>query len=113
MAYYLMLTKLTERGRKSLREHPERCQELNREIESMMDGVKVTAQWFLLGPYDFASIIQAPDNWNMSFIAMEIGSRGTVETLTMPAMRVEDFISFMRAEDKVSHIRHHHGILGD
>ena len=39
MAYYLMMTKLTERGRKSLREHPERVQEVNREIEGMMDGV--------------------------------------------------------------------------
>jgi uncharacterized protein with GYD domain len=108
MPYYLMLTKLTERGRKTIREHPERIQEVNREVERMVDGVRVLSQWFLLGPYDFATVIQAPDNWNASYIAMEMGSRGTVETLTMPALRIEDFVGFMKAEDKAAHIREHH-----
>ena len=36
-------------------------------------------QWFLLDLYDFATIIQASDNWSANFIAMEMGSRGTVE----------------------------------
>ena len=96
MAYYLMLTKLTEQGRRTIRDNPARIQEVNHEIEGMAPNVKVTAQWFLLGPYDFASIIDAPDNWNMSKIAMELGARGTVETLTMPALRIEDFITFMQ-----------------
>ena len=107
MPHYLMLTKLTERGRKTVREHPERVQEVNQEVERMVQGVKVMQQWFLLGPYDFATMIQAPDNWNASFIAMEMGSRGTVETITMPAMRIEDFVTFMKAEDKATHIRVH------
>ena len=96
MAYYLMLSKLTERGRRTIRDNPARIQEVNREIEGMASNTKVTAQWFLLGPYDFATIIEAPDNWNMSKIAMELGARGTVETLTMPALRIEDFITFMQ-----------------
>ena len=107
MPHYLMLAKLTERGRKTIREHPERVEEVNREVERMVQGVHVLHQWFLLGPYDFATIIQAPDNWNASFIAMEMGSRGTVETLTMPAMNIEHFVTFMKAEDKAAHIREH------
>ena len=97
MAYYLMLSKLTERGRRTIRDNPARIQEVNREVEGMGSNVKVTAQWFLLGPYDFATIIEASDNWNMSKIAMELGARGTVETLTMPALRTEDFITFMQS----------------
>lgn len=96
MAYYLMLTKLTERGRRTVRDNPARIQEVNREVEGMAPNAKVVAQWFLLGPYDFATIIEAPDNWNMSKIAIELGIRGTVETLTMPALRVEDFVTFMQ-----------------
>jgi uncharacterized protein with GYD domain len=103
-----MLTKLTERGRKTIREHPERVQEVNREIEHIGTGARVTAQWALLGPYDFATIVFAPDNWCMSYIALELGARGTVETLTMPALRVEDFVSFMQAEDKATHQTHEH-----
>ena len=107
MPHYLMLTKLTERGRKRVREHPERVEEVNREVERMVQGVKVLEQWFLLGPYDFATMIQAPDNWSASFIAMEMGSRGTVETVTMPAMAMDHFTTFMKAEDKAAHIREH------
>ena len=107
MPHYLMLTTLTERGRKTVREHPERIEEVNREVERMVQGVHVLQQWFLLGPYDFATIVQAPDNWSASFIAMEMGSRGTVETVTMPAMRMDDFVTFMKAEDKAAHIREH------
>lgn len=108
MPYYLMLTKLTERGRKTIREHPERILEVNREVESMGAEAKVVSQWSLLGPYDFATIVYAPDNWCMSFVALDLGSRGTVETLTMPALRIEDFISFMKAEDKAAHRAHEH-----
>ena len=106
MPYYLMLTKLTERGRKTIREHPERVQEVNREVEGMGTGAKVISQWSLLGPYDFATMLFAPDNWCMSFVALELGRRGTVETLTMPALRIEDFVSFMKAEDKLTHLTH-------
>lgn len=108
MPYYLMLSKLTERGRKTIREHPERIQEVNQEVESMAASAQVISQWALLGPYDFATIVYAPDNWSMSYVAMELGARGTVETLSMPALRVEDFISFMKAEDKAAHIIHEH-----
>jgi uncharacterized protein with GYD domain len=100
MAYYLMLSKLTDRGRKTVNENPGRIREVNQEVESMAPNAKVVAQWFLLGPYDFASIIEAPDNWNMSTIALELGARGTIETLTMPALRIEDFISFMESRER-------------
>ena len=105
MPYYLMLTKLTDAGRKTIREHPEPVEEINREIEQMAPDARVVSQWFLLGPYDFASIVQAPDNWHMSFIAMELGSRGILETLTMPALQIQDFITFMKAEGQVAYRR--------
>lgn len=94
MPYYLMLTKLTEKGRKSVRDNPERIKEVNKEVEDM--GVKIVAQYALLGPYDFATILEANDNWEMSKVAIELGARGTLETLSMPALRVDDFISFVR-----------------
>jgi len=36
MSHYLTLIKLTERGRKTVREHPERVEEINREVERMV-----------------------------------------------------------------------------
>jgi len=53
-------------------------------------GVKILAQYALLGPYDFINILEAPDNKAISRVAIELGSRGTLQTMTMTAMSVED-----------------------
>ncbi|MCK4369151.1 MAG: GYD domain-containing protein [Dehalococcoidales bacterium] len=98
MAYYLMLTRLTDHGRKTIRSKPSRLKEVNREVEAM--GVKIIAQYFLLGIYDFVNILSAPDNWNVSRVAMELGARGTLETITMPAMPIDEFIRYMETLDK-------------
>jgi uncharacterized protein with GYD domain len=98
MAYYLMLTRLTDQGRKTIRSKPSRLKEVNREVEAM--GVKIIAQYFLLGIYDFANILSAPDHWNVSRVAMELGARGTLETITMPAMPVDEFVRYMETLDK-------------
>ncbi|HEY50348.1 MAG TPA: GYD domain-containing protein [Dehalococcoidia bacterium] len=88
MAVYVMLTTLTDEGRKTLKANPKRLQEVNKEVESM--GVKILAQYALLGPYDFINILEAPDNKAVSKVAIELGSRGTLQTMTMSAMSVED-----------------------
>jgi uncharacterized protein with GYD domain len=88
MGYYVMLTKLTDEGRKTIKSNPKRIQEVNKEVEAM--GVKILCQYFLLGPYDFVNILEAPDNKTMSKVALELGARGTVETMTMAAMPVDE-----------------------
>ena len=57
MAKFVMLTTLTDEGRKTLRDKPERLREVNREVEAM--GAKVLVQYALLGPYDFINILEA------------------------------------------------------
>jgi len=91
MATYVMLTTLTEGGRKSIKQNPRRIQEVNKEVEAM--GVKIVAQYSLLGPYDFVNILEAPDNTTISKVAMELGSRGTLQTMTMAAMTLDEFIA--------------------
>lgn len=48
---YIMLSTLTDEGRKTLKMRPERIKEVNKEIDEM--GVKVLSQYAVLGPYDF------------------------------------------------------------
>ena len=91
MAIYVMLTSLTDEGRKTVRESPERIKEVNHEVEAM--GAKILAQYALLGPYDFINILEAPDNKVITKIAMELSSRGTLHTMTMAAMTLDEFIS--------------------
>lgn len=90
MAVYVMLTTLTDQGRRTVKGNPERIKEVNKEVEAM--GVKILAQYALLGPYDFVNILEAPDDKTISKVAVEIGSRGTLQTLSMAAMTLDEFI---------------------
>ena len=58
MAKFVMLTNLTDEGRKTIKENPGRIKEVNKEVEAM--GAKILAQYGLLGPYDFVNIIEPP-----------------------------------------------------
>ena len=90
MAVYVMLTTLTNEGRKTLKEKPERIREVNKEVEDM--GAKLLSQYAVMGPYDFVNILEASDNETMARIAVELGARGTLQTMTLAAIPVDDFI---------------------
>ncbi len=90
MAIYVMLSTLTDEGRKTLKQNPQRIKEVNKEVEAM--GVKILAQYALLGPYDFVNILEAPDNRTISRVAVELGSRGTLQTMTLAAMTIDELI---------------------
>ncbi len=90
MAIYIMFTTLTDEGRKTIKGNPQRIKEVNKEVEAM--GVKILAQYALLGPYDFINILEARDNKAVSKVAVELGARGTLQTLTMAAMTLDEFI---------------------
>jgi uncharacterized protein with GYD domain len=93
-----MLTKLTTWGRKSIKERPERIKEVNKEVEAM--GVRIIGQYAVLGPYDFVNILDAPDDAAVSRVAVELGSRGTLETMTMSAITLNDFIANLAQNKK-------------
>jgi uncharacterized protein with GYD domain len=90
MAKFVMLTTLTDEGRKTITGNPERIKEVNKEVEMM--GAKVLAQYAILGPYDFINVLEAPNNEAVSRVAIALGSRGTLQTMTMAAMDIDAFI---------------------
>jgi uncharacterized protein with GYD domain len=90
MPYYMMLTKLTDHGRKTLIKNPGRLWEVNKEVEDM--GAKIITQYALLGEWDFVNILEAPNNTVIARVASALGSRGTLEPLTLAAITVEDLI---------------------
>ena len=94
MATYILLSTLTDEGRKTLKGRPDRIQEVNKEIEAM--GAKVVDQYAVLGLYDFISIVEALDNEAIARISVELGARGTVQILTLPAIPVPAFIERLK-----------------
>ena len=90
MPTYIMLSTLGPDGAATLRDHPDRLKTVTAEVEAM--GVKVVAQYALLGDYDFLNIIEAPDDKTMARLAVALGARGTLKTRTMPALPIDEFI---------------------
>ncbi len=94
MALFIVLSKLTDEGSKTVKIKPERIREVNQELEEM--GVKVIEQYVVLGEYDFVNIVEAPDIETVMKAMLELNSRGTIRTETMPAIKVDDFIEMLK-----------------
>jgi len=96
MAKFVMLTTLTDEGRKTILENPGRIKEVNKEVEAM--GAKILAQYTVLGPYDFVNIVEAPNSEVISKVAVTLGARGTLQTMTMAAMDIDAFIGSLKKQ---------------
>ena len=91
MATYIMLSRLTDKGAETVKDKPERIKAVDKEIEAL--GVKVLSQYAVLGPYDFVSIVEAPDNMTIARVSAELASRGSVRIQTLPVMPIDEFIA--------------------
>jgi uncharacterized protein with GYD domain len=87
---FILLSTLTHQGMETLAVTPERLFEVNREIEAL--GGRVVDQWAVLGPYDFLSVIEAPDEAAVAEITMELSSRGSAHFETLTAVEIEDLV---------------------
>ena len=96
MALYVLLSKLTAWGRNKIMEKPDRILEVNKEIEQF--GAKIISQYATLGAFDFVNIVEAPDNESIARLSLALGSRGTIEITTLPAMISTEFISKLKSD---------------
>ena len=88
MGTYVLLSSLTPEGRQTLHKNPERLTAVNDEIEKL--GCRVITQYALMGPYDFLTIIEGPDNETVAHLAVDLGARKTVSIMTSPAIEISD-----------------------
>jgi uncharacterized protein with GYD domain len=96
MTTFVMLSTLGPDGSATLRENPARIKEVNAQVEAM--GAKVVQQYGLLGRWDFLNIIEAPDELVMARVATELSARGTLKTLTMVAVDVDELIALLQRD---------------
>ena len=85
-----MLTTLSDEGRWPLKDRPDRVREASKRVEAMR--AKVVAQSAVIDPHDFVNVLDAPSNAAISRIAISSRARGTMQTLTMAAMEIDQSI---------------------
>lgn len=90
MATYVMLSRLTDHGAKTIKDNPERIFEVDKQLSEM--GLKVLHQYAVLGRYDFVNIVEAPDEVTVAKIALELASRGSIRIETLAAIPVDDLV---------------------
>ncbi len=100
MGVYVLLSKLTPEGRRTIKERPHRIKEVVKELKE--SGVKVFQQYATLGQYDFINIVEAPDNETISRISVDLCSRGTVEIVTLAAVPINSYVSTLKNAQIVS-----------
>ena len=94
MATYIMLSRLTDQGARTVKEHPEHILEVNDELAAM--GVEVVQHFATLGRVDFVNVVEAPDTETVTRASLELGARGSIRIETLPAMPVADLIGMLK-----------------
>lgn len=91
MATYIMLSRLSTQGIKSVRRKPQRIKEVNKEIEAL--GARVINQYAVIGAYDFVTVLEAADAETVARVSVELGTRGSANYETLAAVPVDEFIA--------------------
>ena len=86
MANYILLMKLTPEGQHSILENPDSIAAAASEVH--VQDVTGLGLYAVLGPYDFVSIIQAPDNDAAARYSVRLGVRVGVSITTLPAVPI-------------------------
>ena len=97
MPSYIMLTRLTHEGTKTMAHHPDRVRTVNAELEDF--DCKLVAQYATLGQYDFVNIVEAPDNETIAVLSAALQSRGSLTMVTLPVINVGDLLGHLKAKN--------------
>ena len=91
---FVLLTRLTPEGRRTLKNAPDRMAEVNDEVELL--GCKVVRQYATLGPYDFVTVIEAPDNETVALLSVALGARSTLQVMSLAAAPMGEYLQKLR-----------------
>lgn len=94
MSIYILMTKLTAEGGRTLHANPDRINIVNEEIGEF--GCTVLSQYATLGRYDFITVIEAPDAATVAHLVVGLSSRGTVSIESMPAIERSEFLTRLK-----------------
>jgi uncharacterized protein with GYD domain len=97
MPTYLVLAKWTPKALENLKIYRQDPSGAIREAEDFMKklGAEIKAWYVLMGRFDEACILEAPDDATMARIALAIGERYAIKTETLRAFDVNEALKFI------------------
>jgi uncharacterized protein with GYD domain len=89
MATYLLLGHYTHQGMEKIRGAPARIDTAREVIDK--EGGKLLGWYVTMGQYDFAALLEAPDDLVMARLSLAMSSHGNISTETLRALTEQEF----------------------
>jgi uncharacterized protein with GYD domain len=89
MHTYIVLLRWTQQGIENVRESPNRLEKAKETFREL--GVQLKATYLLMGQYDLATILEAPDDESVTKAVLAISSRGAVRSETLRAYTEDEY----------------------
>lgn len=100
MQTYIMLAKLTEKGREDIKGIAQRRQ---KNIEDLQQaGIRIVADYAVMGDYDFVYVVEAADNETILRQIVKDSGSGHLAFHTMPAIPLDRFESMVEQTETKS-----------
>jgi uncharacterized protein with GYD domain len=94
MPLFVLLTKLTSACKEKLRDEPDILEEICGKLEGC--DQRGLPQLATLSQYNFINIIDVKEEKTVYRLALELNSRGDVETTVLPALLMKDYLGEVR-----------------
>jgi len=88
MPTYIMLGQFTDQGIRNVKETTKRAEALKEMAKKV--GATVKEVYWTLGPYDVATVVDAPDDMSATALFLSVGALGNVRTQTLRAYSPEE-----------------------
>ena len=88
MPTYMMLTRFTDQGIRTIKDSPKRAEAFRKACEKL--GARVKDIYWTMGRYDVVAIVEAPDDVTMEAILYSLGSLGNIRTETLRAFTAQE-----------------------
>src|SRR5271155_2941058 len=89
MPSYLALMRWTKEGLEKIKDSPARLDAARKAIEP--SGAKITSFFMLMGQYDMAAVIEAPDDATLARVNLSLGAQGGIRTETLRAFTEDEY----------------------
>ena len=91
MPSYLSLGNWTEQGIRNVKEGPQRLDAVKKAAEDA--GGRLIFFYMTMGQYDFAALLELPDDDSAARLLLTIGGQGNARTTTLRAFTEDEYVA--------------------